>query len=336
MLHPELDNGTQKEVHFCQFCCEATNSIKNLVDHCTEHHEGQPLPYFLCTECNFHDKKLFVMKSHLQNEHGIDTYKPYHCKHCDRKDDSIHHYYNHVKTHSDAKNYICEICSKPLKNKDSIRMHKTIFHEKQEIVCDICGYKASNKEYLLRHVKRVHNKSYECQYCGQRYGVRENLEIHIDVKHPEREEKKYFCESCEKSFIFRNSMVSHKHNHHLKGVKKGNKKKMGFTKEKSKDIETLIKITKNLDTFAKKTEEGNIVYECPACKSVLSTRKSKLFSHPSWAGLPDSYAATVLDLQLGDCDFLIYRTILTQFLRSYMRRNFSSCRFADICVRIVA
>jgi hypothetical protein len=61
------------------------------------------------------------------------------------------------------------------------------------------------KDKLNRHKLESHNsiELKQCPYCYRKYFQNAGLNIHIDVNHDKQGgEKKYFCENCDKSFIF--------------------------------------------------------------------------------------------------------------------------------------
>ena len=59
------------------------------------------------------------------------------------------------------------------------------------------------------------NKMYCCPHCD--YKAKHNwqaLQKHIDYIHPESGEKKYFCEHCDKGYIFEPTLYYHKWSRH--------------------------------------------------------------------------------------------------------------------------
>jgi hypothetical protein len=48
-----------------------------------------------------------------------------------------------------------------------------------------------------------------CIHCDHQTQKWANLQRHIDAKHPEHGEQKYFCDHCPKSFIFEGSLRRH-------------------------------------------------------------------------------------------------------------------------------
>ena len=77
-----LDNANHKkfvrDLILCHFCCDSAFSVPEIVRH-------QALPYFVCEadNCEFYSKKLPDTEEDMKNQHGINEYKPYQCRHCD-------------------------------------------------------------------------------------------------------------------------------------------------------------------------------------------------------------------------------------------------------------
>ena len=77
-----LDNANHKKIVqdliLCHFCCDSAFSVPEIVRH-------QALPYFVCEadNCEFYSKKLPDTEEDMKNQHGINEYKPYQCRHCD-------------------------------------------------------------------------------------------------------------------------------------------------------------------------------------------------------------------------------------------------------------
>merc|ERR1712150_268450 len=51
--------------------------------------------------------------------------------------------------------------------------------------CNQCSYVATAKSSLTRHVMTVHNKvkNFECENCGQEFGLKHRLKNHKRIKH---------------------------------------------------------------------------------------------------------------------------------------------------------
>merc|ERR1719162_2903347 len=58
---------------------------------------------------------------------------------------------------------------------------------------------------------RKHNmeKHKKCQFCEYTSPCNLKLHAHIDNNHPEKEEKNFLCEKCNKSFIYKATFNDH-------------------------------------------------------------------------------------------------------------------------------
>ena len=277
-LQSEISND---EPHFCQFCCHATESVSELIKHHKNYHELQRLPYFQCTECDYYSKLPTHTKEHLKTKHGIDDYKPYHCKQCDQKRGQVTTFYDHVKSHNDTKDFICDICCKPVKNRQTLVNHKAIFHANEpDLICDICGYKTNTSFYLQRHKRRVHAKNKECQYCGKLFGIQGNIEAHIENNHPGTSEKKYFCTECGESFMFQSSLTLHAW-WHKKGKTTMLPKQLDDANKKTHKCSVCAKVfpkPSRLTRHVETVHEGLKPFACTLCDSKFS-EKNKMQKH---------------------------------------------------------
>ena len=63
----------------------------------------------------------------------------------------------------------CGICSKSLKNKESLRKHKKT-HTIEPSTCEVCDKQLKSKGLLSKHRKTVHNDvMYSCDSCNKRF-----------------------------------------------------------------------------------------------------------------------------------------------------------------------
>ena len=58
-------------------------------------------------------------------------------------------------------------------------------------------------------------KLYSCPHCEFASRYLDSLQRHIDSKHPEHDVKNFFCDTCDKSFIYKCSLVAHTRFHRL-------------------------------------------------------------------------------------------------------------------------
>merc|ERR1719270_1822683 len=98
----------------------------------------------------------------------------------------------------------------------------------KEWVCETCAYSAPTKIVLRVHISKKHafDKHYKCPHCEYHNRVLKHVQVHIDSKHPEHDEKKFFCNHCPRSFIYKKSLEKHLDNQSL--IAKNRAKKMGL------------------------------------------------------------------------------------------------------------
>ena len=193
-LHKDNPNS-ESEIYSCNYCPTATFSISELGLHHQEHHQMLPLPWFFCTICDYHSKKIGPMENHLRKEHDIrEPYKPYKCKHC-------------------------EFASKEF---EPLRKHILSSGHRDDHECKICGKRFPILGRLHFHLKRIHLREadeteiIQCSYCGQTFDNQKSLECHLDVHHPGIQDNKHTCEKCGKNFMFESTYKRHSLQHKAK------------------------------------------------------------------------------------------------------------------------
>ena len=96
----------------------------------------------------------------------------------------------------------------------SLEEHKLATHTENpsQLICEECGYSTPKRSTLLLHIRQKHRleKHKQCPYCAYHAFGSDKILIHIDGKHPDEGEKKYFCDECKKSFIYEQSLKHHK------------------------------------------------------------------------------------------------------------------------------
>ena len=96
--------------------------------------------------------------------------------------------------------------------------HKLGKHTKNtlQLICELCGYSTPVKSKLMAHIRTKHevDKFKQCPYCAHRSFSQAKICIHIDGKHPEQGEKKFFCDGCTNGYIFEHSLKHHKRMSH--------------------------------------------------------------------------------------------------------------------------
>ena len=171
-----------------------------------------------CKICIFESSDLNLVQKHIEKEqhHGNLEKQEVLCPYCEHKGPSLHK----VKIHIDSKhqehgekNYFCDECNKGFIFESSYKEHRHIRIRKQpNRWCEICDIKVVS---LAAHIVEKHelNGQRICAYCDYRVKASDSwltsLKYHIDTKHPDHGEKKFFCNICTKSFMFKSVFSSH-------------------------------------------------------------------------------------------------------------------------------
>jgi len=147
----------------------------------------------------------------------------------------------------DTNGFMCEICSKYLKNRHILGMHRRnhfrervnctepgceqtfsqmsclkkhlLIHRGEEakiFYCDECPKSFSLPSALAGHQMRVHNERLKCSQCEKTFYSSKHLKAHEVISHgAEHTEgvKIYQCESCEKRFVKSSALSRHRLTH---------------------------------------------------------------------------------------------------------------------------
>ena len=194
--------------------CEICNlKVYSLVLHKEEKHQ-------FCPYCDYKPQLNKYewqagLKYHIDSKHSELVEKKFFCNLCPKsfmfKSTFSQHLRSHTKT---EKKFICELCATEYTTAQSLKEHLLRSHplpDATDFVCDVCGFSTFSKTKLKRHrfVKHEIEKHQVCPYCEFRCPDQQNLHTHIDRKHPEHGEKQFFCDTCGKGFIFKESLYDH-------------------------------------------------------------------------------------------------------------------------------
>ena len=64
--------GSQNDLHLCEFCSDYANNVLDLVRHYKDCHELEKLPYFHCTDCDYFSKDIVETRQHRITEHKME------------------------------------------------------------------------------------------------------------------------------------------------------------------------------------------------------------------------------------------------------------------------
>jgi KRAB domain-containing zinc finger protein len=106
---------------------------------------------------------------------------------------------DHMRKHSNEKNYICMECGKRFKGEESLKTHMKMHRGEYDYSCDQCDAKYVSASALLNHKTSKHTPGlqFTCEHCGKGYQNRPSYSVHLTTH---TGEKPYKCkwEGCEK------------------------------------------------------------------------------------------------------------------------------------------
>jgi len=102
----------------------------------------------------------------------------------------------------------CDECEKTYKSRKYLRTHKNACHKNDERMCDFCPKILKNSLYLQQHLSRIHgpNQNLSCELCGKNFKNRSKLVSHHINKHRISDNP---CGECGKSY--KNKWLLKKH-----------------------------------------------------------------------------------------------------------------------------
>ena len=147
---------------------------------------------YKCSKCHKSFSKFRTAQKHctpfswICNSCGTKINKrgnvPRHIKRCERKKEQT----NRLTTHEQStEKYLCDICKKEMKNKNSLRSHIYNMHKETsgDFGCEICTFRCDDERFLKKHMTMKHGdgptiKCAKCQYrCHSKRGLRRHLEL---------------------------------------------------------------------------------------------------------------------------------------------------------------
>ena len=199
--------------------------------------QNDPGIIYSCTKCEAKFKRLGALKKHQLKEHNIKL----ECNICLKSFMDFEAYQVHTKTHLTSfmcnnekcgevfpsqsklvvhknhkhgmgdKDEPCPYCAKCVFN---LKTHIKDIHEGEFILCSKCEYSTRRKSLMDTHYKNVHEETVlkTCDICG---GSFKRLDKHKERSHNDTDIKLQ-CETCDKTFKWKESLNKHIKEVHLK------------------------------------------------------------------------------------------------------------------------
>ncbi|KAJ0180940.1 hypothetical protein K1T71_003025 [Dendrolimus kikuchii] len=218
---------------------------------------------------------------------GTGKSRVFHCKLCQYHTNHFKNLKAHLVTHSGARPYVCNICSKGYSQMGSLQAHRETTHKEYrvELTCQYCGKLIKGRSRLYKHMKSHQDIKFQCENCNKMFKSRETLKVHMQ-RHSGF--KRYTCELCAANYYTVAGLCTHKKTHHSTFVTNTceicgyeSKTYSGIYKHKKKHTATNM-CCKLCGKFFKSEEEFNEhkkfhygkKYSCPSCERTYNCKKS--------------------------------------------------------------
>lgn len=120
-----------------------------------------------------------------------------------------------MKSHSDLKSYVCNVCGKTLATRNGIYVHMKVHNGIKNHECHTCGNKYVTAGQLASHIKHIHSKQkpFLCSHENCLKSFVTNIALRAHIRSHSAETKHFRCSVCAKIFTSLSKLSTHKRSH---------------------------------------------------------------------------------------------------------------------------
>lgn len=204
-----------KAIFECELCSRQFRSKDGL-----NYHRLNTCLRYECQHCKCTLASSVQLQQHLREVHQ-DTVSPAHpqlrhngdpvtrcvCFMCGKAVKELN-LERHLRVHREERPFVCDLCGKSFKFKNSLREHIITEMGIKDYVCEVCGRKFVKRCYLTKHSRQhQHNSrpkpSYKCNLCDAQFKQRRQLSAH------RQQHEQLSCELCAKTFESQAQLQEH-------------------------------------------------------------------------------------------------------------------------------
>ncbi|XP_011187036.2 zinc finger protein 426 [Zeugodacus cucurbitae] len=195
--------GSTKQ-YVCEKCSTAFSTPSNLRAHMDRHENG---PEHYCEICKEHFPNEPVLKAHINKLH----YKlgQFDCDICKEtiEDDALA---NHMKTHTNVKTHVCEVCKSYFMQKSQYNVHMRMHTGERPYQCRICWQTYAYSSVLKLHIrKHTGEKPFQCLICTDVVAFSQLAHLKTHMKKIHKQTNPYMCEGCHQFFKIKAELQAH-------------------------------------------------------------------------------------------------------------------------------